>query len=228
MKTTYKGITKKVIIFLMITVIKLNAYSQVTAQDPTSLVQQFTVNLDKLGNAKLEVDQKMNATQWEYFKQAAIYNDPSITKRDLERSMSIYDVQDFKRDVDDVNRTVKLGVTVNGYARYNGNGQWVLKIDSKDPQVTKLTDNSYMITGNTLLGAGLVQQIYKIYFPSTASDVKQTTDEFGKAIFTYNSGNGFTSYLKWNNITGFILLLIAVYFVIKPSGKRPTFNTAKI
>lgn len=228
MKTTYKDIMKKVIIFLIIAVIKLNTYSQVTAQDPTSLVQEFTVNLDKLGNAKLEVDQKMNATQWEYFKQAAIYNDPAIAKRDLERSMASYDVQDFKRDVDDLNRTVKVGVTVNGYAKYNGNGQWVLKIDSKDPQVTKLTDNSYMITGNTVMGSILVQQIYKIFFPSSASNVKQTTDEFGKAIFTYSSGDGFLSYLKWNNIVGFILLLIAVYIVARTPGQRPTLNTAKI
>jgi|GEM_PF-389167 len=203
--------------------------AQVTQQtDPTSLVQNFSIDIDKLGNAKMVLDQKMNASQWESFKQSQIYNDPALSRRDLERSMAIYDVQDFKRDVDEMNREVKLSMTVNAYAQYKGDGQWALKIDSKNPQVTKLTDKSYMITGNTVMGSGLVQQIYRINFPSSASDVKQTSDEFGKAIFTYSSGSTLTSYLKWNYILGLILIIVAIYFAVQSSGPRPTFNAAKV
>ena len=102
--------------------------------------------------------------------------------------MSTYVIEDFKRDMDEMNRTVKLSLKVKSYAQYKGNGHWSLKIDSKNPQVTKLTDNAYMITGNAAMGTILVQQIFKIYFPGSASDVTQTTDEFGKAIFTYDAG----------------------------------------
>ena len=144
----------------------------------------------------------------------------------MERSMATYVVEDFKRDVDEMNRSVKLTLKVKSYAQYKGDGKWILKIDSKDPQVTKLTDNAYMITGNAVMGSILVQQIFKIYFPHNASDVSQTTDEFGKAIFAYNAGAGFTSYFKWNNIIGLLLILAAIFFLIKqkPVSK---LNTVK-
>jgi hypothetical protein len=219
MRTTNK-IMATVIILLSLTIIKSNLYSQVTPEDPTSLVQEFNVNLDKLGNATVELTQKMTASQWESFKQSQIYNDPAMAKRDMERSMSTYVVDDFKRDMDDMNRQVKLTLKVLSYAQYKGNGHWSLKIDSKNPQVTKLTDNAYMITGNAVMGNSLVQQIYKIYFPSNSSNVMQTTDEFGKAIFTYDAGGGVLSYAKWNNILGILLILVAIFFFVKPIGNQ--------
>jgi hypothetical protein len=216
MKTAFKKISENIIIFFSLIIITCSSYGQVTPQDPTSLIQEFTINIDKLGNANMELTQKMTASQWEYFKQAPIFNDPSIAKRDMERSMATYVIEDFKRDVDEMNRSVKLSLKVLSYVQYKGNGHWSLKIDSKNPQVTKLTDNAYMITGNAVLGSNLVQQIFKIYFPSGANDVTQTTDEFGKAIFTYNAGGGILSYAKWNNIIGLLLILGAIFFLLKP------------
>ena len=227
MKTVYKKITGGLIISLSLIIITLSSYAQVTPEDPTTLVQEFTINLDKLGNATMELTQKMTASQWATFKTSQIYNDPAMAKRDMERSMSTYVIDDFKRDMDDMNRQVKLTLKVLSYAQYKGNGHWSLKLDSKNPQVTKLTDNAYMITGNAVMGNSLVQQIFKIYFPGNASDVTQTTDEFGKAIFTYNAGRGFTSFLTWNNIVGILLILAAVFFLLKsPKGQK--YNTARV
>ncbi len=226
MRTANKMIAT-VIIFLSLTTIKSNSYSQVTPDDPTSLVQEFTINLDKLGNATMELTQKMTASQWGSFKQSQIYTDPSMAKRDMERSMSSYVIDDFKRDMDEMNRQVKLTVKVVSYAQYKGDGHWSLKIDSKNPQVTKLTDNAYMITGNAVMGNSLVQQIFKIYFPSNASNVTQTTDEFGKAIFTYDAGGGVLSYAKWNNILGLLLILGAIFFLVKPIQNQK-FKTAVV
>src|SRR5450432_1720695 len=216
MKKAYNKIPGNIIIFLILTIMTCKVSGQVTPEDPTALVQEFTVTIDKLGDANMELTQKMTASQWENFKQAPIFNDPSMAKRDMERNMATYVIEDFKRDMDEMNRSVKLSLKVKSYAQYKGNGQWTLKIESKNPQVTKLTDNAYMITGNAAVGQSLVQQIFKIYFPSNSSDVAQTTDEFGKAIFTYEAGTGITSYIKWNNIVGILLILAAVFFLIKP------------
>ena len=84
-----------------------------------------------------------------------------------------------------------------------------------------------MITGNAAMGSILVQQIFKIYFPGNASDVVETTDEFGKAIFTYEAGSGFTSYFKWNNIVGVVLILAAVFFLVMPR-RRQNFNRVAV
>jgi len=227
MKTIYIKLSGVVLVFFSLIINATYSYAQVTPDDPTSLVQEFTVNLDKLGNATMELTQKMNASQWASFKTSQIYNDPAMAKRDMERSMSTYVIDDFKRDMDEMNRQVKLTLTVKSYAQYKGNGQWSLKIDSKNPQVTKLTDKAYMITGNAVMGNTLVQQIFKIYFPGNAADVKQTTDEFGKAIFTYSSGRGIAALLTWNNIAGAILIFAAIFLLIK-SPKAQKFNTVRV
>lgn len=227
MKTIYKKIGSGLFLSFSLLTIALNTFAQVTPEDPTSLVQEFTINLDKLGNATMVLNQKMTASQWATFKTSQIYNDPAMAKRDMERSMSTYVIDDFKRDMDEMNRQVTLTLKVSSYAQYKGNGQWSLKIDSKNPQVTKLTDKAYMISGNAAMGNSLVQQIFKIYFPGNASDVTQTTDEFGKAIFTYNAGSGIMTYFKWNNIVGILLILAAVFFLLK-SQKGQKYNTVRV
>jgi len=224
MKTFNNHIHGIFIIFVALIILSCKASAQVTPEDPTNLVQDFTVNIDKLGDATMELTQKMTASQWENFKQAPIFNDPSMAKRDMERNMSTYVIENFKRDVDEMNRSVKLSLKVKSYAQYKGNGQWSLKIESKNPQVTKLTDNAYMITGNAAMGTNLVQQIFKIYFPGNASDVSQTTDEFGKAIFTYEAGTGFTSYIKWNNIVGILFIIVALIFLVKTGRPSQNYN----
>lgn len=225
-----KTINKKIAVFLVaslsLTLVTGTLFAQATPEDPTTLVQEFTINIDKLGNANEVLTEKMTASQWGSFKASQIYNDPALSKRDLERSMSTYVIDDFKRDLDEMNRQVTLSLKVLSYVQYKGNGQWSMKIDSKNPQVTKLTDNAYMITGNAVLGNNLVQQLYKIYFPSSAGAVTQTTDEFGKAIFTYNLGGGVVSYMKWNNITGLVLILAALFFVVR-NQRSQNYNSVK-
>ena len=199
-----------------------SAFSQVAAQDPTSQTQEFDIKIDKLGDATLELSTKMNQAQWENFKQGPLVNDPSISKRDMERNMSTYVLEDFKRDIDDMNRAVKISVKLKAFAAYNGNGKWSLMLGTKDPQVTKLSDNSYMSTSNTMMNGLLVQQIYKISFPEGAKDIQQSTDSFGKAIFTYTSGGGVAAIFKWNNIAGALLIIAAVVvFLTLNTPKKP-------
>jgi len=200
---------------IILIVYQRTAFAQVQAQDPTAQVQEFDFKIDKIGDAIYEVSTKMNQLQWESFKSGPLVNDPSISKRDLERAMSTYVIEDFKRDIDDMNRTVKMSFKLKALATYNGNGKWVLNLQIKDPQITKLSDNSYMNTTNIYLNGQLVQQIYKVSFPDGATNIQQSTDSFGKAIFTYTSGGGLSAYLTWNNILGLLLLIAAALTYLK-------------
>jgi hypothetical protein len=198
------------------------------AQDPTQQVQEFTFKIDKLGDATEEVSTKMTQSQWENFKQGPLVNDPSISKRDLERAMSTYVLEDFKRDIDDMNRTVKMSLKVRAMAVYKGGGNWELKLGMKDPQVTKLPDNSMMITTNANLSGELVQQIYKISFPNGAKDIQQTTDSFGSTLFTYSYGGGIGAYFTWNNIIGVLLIIFAVLLYLRTTKQEAlTININK-
>jgi hypothetical protein len=200
--------------------------AQVAQQDPTNLVQESNIKLDKLGNATIELTQKMNAAQWENFRQSALMNDVAIAKRNLERSMSTYLISDFKRDIDEMNRSVKMTVTITGYAQYDGDDNWEAKSDTKNPQVTKISDNVYMVLGNTVLSGNLVQQITKIYFPDGSKDVQQTTDAFGNTIYTYKLGGGLVSVMSWNNILGALLILSSIILFIRTQSPVPKQKTA--
>jgi len=200
------------------------SFAQVQAPDPVNLTQQLTIKIDNLGDATWEIDQNMTQAQWENFKNSQLMNDPSIAKRDMERSLSTYVLEDFNRTVDEMNRSLKMTFKVKAAVQYNGNGNWTLKLDAKNPQVSKLADNSYMATSNMYAGNNLIQQTAKIYFPDGASDIQQSTDSFGKAIFTYSKGGGLLSYFSWNNILGILLIAAAIVLVVrqqKPVQPQP-------
>ena len=199
-----------------------NSFAQVQAPDPVNLQQTITIKIDNLGDAQWELAQNMTQAQWENFKNSTLVNDPSIAKRDMERSLSTYVLEDFNRTVDDMNRSIKMTFKVKADAEYNGNGNWTFRLDSKNPQVSKLADNSYMMTTNMYFGNALTQQTYKIFFPDGASNVQQTTDSFGKAVFTYSKGGGLMSYLTWNNILGVLLIIAAVVLAVLQNKPKPT------
>ncbi len=220
MKIVFKKLVSLPVMFFIGMLIFGQSYGQVAPDNPTNLVQMFTARIDKMGDADVEVTQKMTASQWEAFRQSPIFNDPSIAKRNMERSMATYVVKDFKRNIDEMDRKVAISLKVIGYSQYKGDGYWAVKIEFKDPQVTKLADNAYMITGNAVMGTSLVQQIVKIYFPAGAKNVEQTTDEFGKAIFSYTLSDGLVAYLKWNNIVGLLFILSAGAWFIKSNATK--------
>lgn len=198
---------KRLFFFFFIT---LSIAASAQQQDPTEQVQEFTIKIDNLGDADFQVSEKMTQQQWMNFKQGQLANDPAIARRDMQRSMSAYVIEDFKRDMDEMNRTVTMSLKVKAMATYKGNGNWEMKLDSKDPQITKLSDNAFMMTSNKVFGGSLTQQIFKVFFPSGASNIQQSTDSFNKAMFTYKNGGGLAAIFRWNNILGILLILGAI------------------
>ena len=215
-----KSIYQKLTVFCFAFCACLCAGKWAYAQDATDLVQDFTVKIDKLGDASWEVSEKMTQAQWEGFKQGPLVNDPSITRRNMERSMSTYVIEDFKRDLDEMNRTVKMTFTVRAMAAYKGNGHWELRLDSKNPQITKLADNGEMMTSNMTSNGQLIQQTFKVYFPDGATKIEQSTDSFGKALFTYSSGGSMGALFTWNNILGILLIIGAVVLFIRANKPK--------
>jgi hypothetical protein len=197
-------------------------------QDPTNLIQEFTIKIDNLGDADYTLTQKMTQQQWTNFKQSQLANDPAIARRDLQRAMSATVIEDFKRDLDEMNRTATISMKVKAMAIYKGDGNWEVKLDSKDPQVTKLTDNSFMITSNAIFGNQLTQQIFKVFLPSGASSVQQSTDAFNKAIFTYKSNTVMATILQWNYIVGALLILGAIAAFVLSYKKDTKLSLSKI
>lgn len=155
-------------------------------QDPTGLNQEIDFHIDKLGDAMMEVRMKMNAMQWQSFKASPVASNPTIFKRDMERQMAAYIIDDVKTNLNEGDRTSLTTLKARSLAQYKGKGKWEVKLDMKNPNVTKVSENCYLLTANMLSGGMLIHQLQKLFLPEGASDIKQDTDTFGNAIITYN------------------------------------------
>lgn len=163
--------------------------------------QKIEMNIDRIGNAKITLSMTMNAQQWQTWN-TNYGNNPSALKRDVERGMPAFFVDDFKLEKDDMNRSFKLSFNGYGVCEIDKRGRWIVDTDQKKANATELTDHKYMLVSSPPELGGNVQQTYIIEFPKEAEDIKIDTDSFGKSIFKFEMdrpSSGF-NILRWAGI----------------------------
>lgn len=168
--------------------------------------QKIVMSIDAIGNAKLNISMTMNAMQWQQWN-SNYGNNPSALKRDLERSMPAYIVDNFKLDKDDMNRSYNLSLNAYGVCKIDKRGKWIMETDQKNAQLTALTDHKYMLVSSPKEYGGALQQTIIIEFPEAANSVKVDSDAFGKSIFEFrmdNPSSGFNT-MRW---AGILLIII--------------------
>jgi hypothetical protein len=173
--------------------------------------QKIEMTLDDIGNAKINISMTMNAAQWLQWN-GSYGTNPSALKRDIERSMPAFIVDDFKLDKDDMNRSFNLSLNAYGVCKINKRGQWIMDTDQKDAQVTELTDHKFMLVSSPIEFGGTLQQTYIIEFPEAASDIKVDKDSFGKSIFEFEMDNPSSSFnlMRWSGL--FLLVIGGSWF----------------
>lgn len=194
------------------------ALSQQT-QDPTGLNQEIDYHIDALGDASMELRMKMTAAQWQAFKASSIATNPTIFKRDMERQMTAYILEDLKTNLNENDRSSVTSLKAKGLAQYKGKGRWEVKLDMKNPNVSKISDNCYLLTANLVSGGTLIHQMQKLFLPESASNIKQDTDTFGNAIISYELDAepfGFNLFA----IIGIVLLLASAATVVVTNRKK--------
>lgn len=197
--------------------------SAAAAQEVKGLKQIFDYHVDDLGNAVVEVSMKLNASQWDMFKRN-IGNNTSIMKREIEKALPKFYLTDFNYSEDAMNRSYKLKFKALGLASVNGNGRWEAKLESKDPDITKLSDREFVINTDMMSNGMLIQQTQKIHLPESVSDARVEKDSFGKAVMTYSAGGSTMS--KASMIGGIILILLGAALFYKNS--RPPKNQLRV
>lgn len=161
--------------------IGITAYTQ-------QMNQQINMKIDSLGNAKINVSMKMNAGQWDVWVNS-LGNNPAALKREIERAMPGYFLDDFKLERDDMNRSFDLSLNAYGICEIDKKGNWSIETDQKDAQLTEITSHKYMLTSSPKEFGGQVQQQYTIEFPKNAQDIKVDKDAFGETIFKFDMNN---------------------------------------
>jgi len=155
-------------------------------QVDTQLKQNFLFRIDSLGNAVIDVSAKMTATQWQNWEATYGGKNISVFKRDLSRTLNQLYLYDFDYDADEMERAFTVRFKAKGLARYMGDNEWLAEIGLKNPDFSRLDDNSYLVTTTYNDGGLLIQQNNTIHFPKKASNIKEDTDELGYATFTYD------------------------------------------
>ncbi len=171
--------------------IKMNAQESSKGYKET-----LEMNADEKGDLTVITNIKYNAATWDYIKQQH-GTDPSVLKNNIKRQFPKYVVADFDIKNDDMERTSTIKFKILGSIKVNQNGKWMAELDSKNPDITKLSETQFLMVDEENA------QTSKINLPKSASDAKIEKDSFGKAILTYNapvSGGGMGNMIQYLGI----------------------------
>ena len=170
--------------------------------------ETLEMNADEMGDITVISNIKYNASTWDFVKQRH-GTDPSVLKNVFKRAFPKYQLTDFDIKNEDMERTSTIKFKILGLLKVDENGKWVAELDSKDPNITKISETQFLMVDE---GSA---QTSKINLPKSASGATIVPDAFGKAILTYNapvSGGGFSNIIKY---LGFLVALTGGFFFFK-------------
>lgn len=207
MRTIYqKGITILILFF---------ALSEISNAQQAQ--QQIEMTIDNVGNAKIDISMKMNAQQWQSWS-TTLGNNPAALKREIERGMPAYFLDDFTLEKDEMNRSFSLSLNAYGVCDIDKRGTWTIDIDQENATLTTLSDHKYMFVSSLEEFGGQLQQNYIINLPENAENIKVDKNAFGRDIFKFKMSSqvsfeaGFTGISRWG---GLVIVLIGVLLFIK-------------
>lgn len=182
---------------LLLTVF-VNSYAQ--------LQQKIDMNVDAIGNSQITLSMTMNASQWQTWLQT-VGNNPAALKREMERAMPAYFLDDFKLEKNDMDRSFVLTLNAYGACKVDKRGNWILDTDQKNANITELTSHKYILVSSPPELGGNVQQTFTIQFPEEADHIKIEKDAYGKTLFKFQMRNSTASFdfLLWAGILLFVI-----------------------
>jgi hypothetical protein len=209
----------KKIYLIIASLIIILPYAKLSAQQSQQVDPQkenINLDIDNIGDGHLQISMSYNASQWENYQRIAGSNAADMWKRQMERSLPSWYLQNWTYKDDPMERTWTLSFDALGMARINDDGNWVVDLDQKKPDITKISDRNYAMT-NTYTSYGvLTQELWKINLPGGAGNITQDKDAFGKAIFTYEMSPGHGAAHLLFLIAGVLLIAAGAVAYFKP------------
>ena len=168
--------------------------------------QKINMRIDSIGNAKIKISMNMTAQEWQGWS-ASFGNNPAALKREMERSMPGYFLDDFKLEKDEMNRSFELSLNAYGACDIDKRGKWIVDTEQENANLTKITDHKYMLVSSPMEYGGALQQTYTIELPADATNVEVDKNALGNSIFKFDMdspGGGFNLL----RLSGIALLII--------------------
>ena len=213
---------KKMKIFLLSFILCISA-QLINAQLIEGMKVNIDVNVDPLGDANIKMEMKFNAQLWDEYKRSGSDN-AAVLKQQTIRSFPKFVVEDFDVKFNEMDRMATLTYKVPGLASQNEKGKWQSSFDSKDPDVTKLSDRNFLLVDPE------THQSLKINLPENAKNAKIDKDSFGNAVLSYDAnvpGGAFSNIIKY---LGFLLIGVGIFLLYKnlSAGKTQATTLRKV
>ncbi|HVV55337.1 MAG TPA: hypothetical protein VHC47_08435 [Mucilaginibacter sp.] len=209
-------------IFILTAILIGIIYTSAVAQEQLDpLKQNITYTINKLGDAHVDVTRTFNASQWDNYKKIYGANAADLLKREMERTLPAAYLQNFNYKEDEMNRTFTLSFDALGFAKVNDNGDWQIDVGIKNPDITKISDNNYVMTVSYNSQGSLLQDLIKLNLPSGSSNVAQQNNAFGKPVFTYDATPARKGFGMIFLILGVLMIAASVVIYFKPELISP-------
>lgn len=193
--------------YIMICMVLLTSYSGFGQQ----MKQNIEMQIDRIGNAQIKISMKMNAAAWQNWLQTSGLN-PSALKRNIEREMPAYFLDNFELKKDDMERSFELSLKAYGVCKVDKNGNWILETDDKDVDLTKLDEREFMYINSPVEFGGQIKQTTTIEFPEEAREIRTDEDAYGKTVFEFVMDDSQSSFNAWRWLGISLFLIGAVWF----------------
>lgn len=180
---------------------------------PPGIKTNLGIDVDKVGDATLTINAKYSAAMWDMFKRNVGTNN-SILKQQVVREFPKYVIENFEVKTDDMERNLIMSFKVPGFASQDEKGKWKAALDSKNPDITKLTDKNFLLVEESS------NQSMKINLPENADEAKVEKDSFGNAYLTYDAdipGGTFSNILKY---LGIAIALLGVWLFYQNNRRQ--------
>lgn len=183
---------------------------------------RLEMTIDNKGNARVVISMNLPVQQWNALL-ATASNDPTQLKRNLERSMPGFLVEDFVLEQDERSRSFSFGFQAAGVCQVNKRGRWTVATGQRSPQVSHLGKRKYMLVSMDL--ANNIQRIHLIEFPLKARNIMLIEDVSGKARFEFDMGVAAQSYGRALLWAGLLLVCVGgIWLVILLENRRQMYE----
>ncbi len=205
----------------------------VTAAGMEIMPIEDRVVVSDTGDAVFTISLKFNASQYQGWQQRYGTN-PSLLKREMSKTLSPYDITQFKVDKNDMDRAVTVTIGARGVVTYLGDGLYQMqmpkewRLNHKDQHELKLSFAEPMDQG--LMGMHNIT----VTLPDRAYDVTDPMNpERGQMHVQYKMPTG--GRVPWLIIAGIVVVLLGLGMMLVGAasfaigGRKPadTASSAK-
>jgi hypothetical protein len=164
-----------------------------------------TIAVDPLGNGKLTITMRFNASQFQMW-QAKYGANKSLLKRDMGKMVSQYDTYDWDVSEKQMEREVTVSVSARGVMRHLGGGRYEFDVPA-EWRGGERRDNRYTFNFIQDIAPGVIaQNAVTLDLPAAAREFADTTGNAGQRVIRYTTETPASGGVSWLKLVGGLML----------------------